>query len=172
MFLQKMFPHMKAFEGTDGKLYYIICYKDGQTSFHIAECPGTEIINFCECDLTDYKNKLSEFINMEYSISEYENLCNFAWDIVDLLKEKHFYAYFFTSHSLSNILSRPLTQEEFDNNETYMNDIKDTKNILEEVVIIQEIFRDAIKLYNLPSHHASEKLIGFRRQTYWKVYYC
>ena len=94
MFLQKVFPYMKAFEGADGKLYYITCYKDGQTSFHIEACPGAEIIHFCELDLTDYKRKVSEYMQMEYAFSAYETLCKFAWNTVDLLKEKHFYAYF------------------------------------------------------------------------------
>ena len=47
----------------------------------------------------------------------------------------------------------------------YRQDIEDSRNILEEVVILYEIFREAIKLCldkeNSKSRHISEKLIGF-----------
>ena len=169
MFHEKIFPYMKAFEGSDGKIYYITYYADGHTDFHIEHCPGKEIIDFCELDLSEYENKLYEFKNMEYSFLNYEALKNYAWGIADILKEKHPQAYFFTSHNLSNILSRPITEEESNSKELldriYRQDIEDSRNILEEVIILYEIFREAIKLCldkeNLKSRHISEKLIGF-----------
>ena len=116
MFHEKIFPYMKAFEGADGKIYYITYYADGHTDFHVEPCPGKELIDSCELDLREYENKLSEFKSMKYSFSEYEALINYAWRIVDILKEKHPQAYFFTSHNLSNILSRPLEEEVLNSN--------------------------------------------------------
>ena len=65
MFHQKIFPYIKAFEGADGKLYYITYYADGHTDFHFEPCPGKKVIDFCELDLREYENKLSEFKSIE-----------------------------------------------------------------------------------------------------------
>ena len=165
MFRDKVFPYMKAFEGADGKIYYVTCYRDGSTGFNIEDCPGQTVIDFCELDLTDYKTKLIEFINMPYSFEKYKSLCDFAWSVADILKDKHFYGYFFTTHSMSRILSRTIRADLFELDEIYRQDINDVKAILEEVLIIQEIFSYAIRLCldkdNLPHRHISEKLIGF-----------
>ena len=165
MFREKVFPYMKAFEGADGKIYYVTCYRDGSTGFNIEDCPGQTVIDFCELDLADYKTKLIEFMNMPYSFDKYNSLCDFAWSIADLLKDKHFYAYFFTTHNMSRILSRTIKADIFELDGIRRKDIEDVKAILEEVIIIQEIFSDAIHLCldkeNLPDRHISEKLVGF-----------
>ena len=165
MFREKVFPYLKAFEGADGKIYYVTCYQDGSTTFHIEDCPGQTVIDFCELDLTEYKTKLIEFMNMSYSFDKYNSLRDFAWSVADLLKDKHFYAYFFTTHNMSRILSRTIKADIFELDEIYRQDINNVKDILEEVIIIQEIFSDAIHLCldkeNLPNRHISEKLVGF-----------
>lgn len=172
MFNNERYPFIRAFEGSDGKTYYISFFADGATGFSVEDLPGTEIINFCEMDLAVYKRRLNELKNTQYSFDKYEKLREQAWGIAGLLKDKHRYIYFFTTFDLEHIFSKPVYAEE-DNwekvlDEYYKSDIGNAVNILEEVVTLQEIFKFAIDLClnkdNMPDRHVAEKLLGFLYQ--------
>lgn len=169
MFHQKHFPYMRAYEDYDGSLFYTIYYENGIMTTIQELTPCTEVINFCELDMSDYKRMFNEFTQTVYSEEKFEDLCNMAWGMVDWLKDKSGPAYLFTSYGLSDIFRQPIALE-MSEDENFMKEprrkhIIDAKNHLEEVIIIHEIFSYGLELCldkeNMPSKHVSEKLMEF-----------
>lgn len=172
MFNNERYPFIRAFEGSDGKMYYISFFADRTTGFSVEDLPGTEIINFCEMDLDVYKSQLNELKHIQYSFDKYEKLREQAWGIADLLKDKHRYIHFFTTSELEHIFNTTVYAEADDLekclDEYFKSAIGDAVNVLEEVVILQDIFKFAIDLClnkdNMRDRHVSEKLLGFLYQ--------
>lgn len=169
MFNNEWYPFIRAFEGSDGKTYYISFFADGTTGFSIEDLPGTEIINFCEMDLDVYKSRLNELKHTQYSFDKYEKLREQAWGIADLLKDKHRYIHFFTTFELEHIFNTTVYAEADEPgkclDEYFKSAIDDVVNVLEEVVTLQDIFKFAIDLClnkdNMRDRHVAEKFLGF-----------
>lgn len=169
MFYENKYPYLKALEGSDGKIYYIFNYENGTTTSGMSKCPGELAIDYCELDLTEFKEKVEKFKSMEYSYSEYNSIADFAYEISISLKEKHFFAHFFLSYAVTNILNRQvILDDHLQLDDVYRDDIQRIKIIFDEFINLQTIFRDAIKFCldndNLPNRHLSEKLVGFLYQ--------
>lgn len=89
MFDYRTYPYRQVFEGSDGKLYYITRFSENKSTFQVEECPGEEVINFCEMDLTEYRKRFEEFDNTPFSPDKYTDMINTAYDLLDLLRPLH-----------------------------------------------------------------------------------
>ncbi len=169
MYYEKQGPHMRVFDGTDGKLYYLTKHRNNKTTFHIEKSPGSIVVSLCETDFTEYKNKINELKEIPYSFDKFESLKKQVWNICDMLKPLNEKIYFFTHNSIYLIFDKLINikhpSDLFVLDEIYKKDIATAIETLEEVLVLQEIFKFAINLCldkeNLPKRHVSEKLVGF-----------
>ena len=170
MFYENRFPHVKAFEDEDGSVCYILYEEKDKISSYMEACPGIELVNFCELDLSDYRERLNMFSKMEYSPANYDKLCVEAvFNIAGLLQSKHLLAYVFTSFTVADDFYRSNTPEVKADpvllEKVQRHDILNAQKHLEDILIIQGIFKDAIKICldkdNLPGKHISERLLEF-----------
>lgn len=170
MFYENRFPHVKAFEDKDGSVCYILYEEKDRATSYLEECPGIELVNFCELDLSDYKERLDVFRTMEYSPENYGALCIEAvFNIAGLLQKKHLLAYVFTSFTVADDFYRSNTPEVVADpvllEKVQRQDILNAQKHLEDILIIQDIFREGIKICldkdNMPEKHVSERLLEF-----------
>ena len=138
-------------------------------SFHIEKSPGSIVVSLCETDFTEYKNKINELKEIPYSFDKFESLKKQVWNICDMLKPLNEKIYFFTHNSIYLIFDKLINinhpSDLFVLDEIYKKDIATAIETLDEVLLLQEIFKFAINLCldkeNLPKRHVSEKLVGF-----------
>lgn len=170
MFYENRFPHVKAFEDEVGSVCYILYEEKDKVSSYMETCPGVELVNFCELDLSDYKERLNMFTKMEYSPANYGELCVEAvFNIAGLLQNKHLLAYVFTSFTVADDFYRSNTPEVKADpvllEKVQRQDILNAQKHLEDILIIQDIFKDAIKICldkdNMSEKHISERLLEF-----------
>ena len=169
MFDYRTYPYRQVFEGYDGKLYYITRFSEVKSTFQVEECPGEEVINFCEMDLTEYRKRFEEFDNTPFSPDKYIDMMNIAYDLLDLLRPLHSFAHLFTEARLSEVFKATIYVEDGNSLEKIFpqleENIRSVKDTLKEIVFLQDIFKFAINLCldkeNLPDRHVSEKLVGF-----------
>ena len=169
MFDYRTYPYRQVFEGYDGKLYYITRFSENKSTFQVEECPGEEVINFCEMDLTDYRKRFEEFDNIPFSPDKYPDMINTAYDLLDLLRPLHSFTHLFTEARLSELFNATIYVEDENSFEKVFpkleENIRLAKDTLKEVIFLQDIFKFAINLCldkeNSPDRHVSEKLVGF-----------
>ena len=169
MFDYRTYPYRQVFEGYDGKLYYITRFSENKSTFQVEECPGEEMINFCEMDLTEYRKMFEEFDNMSFSPDKYVSMTNISYDILDLLRPLHSFAHLFTEARLRELFNSAIYVEDENSFEKVFPKLEENiqlaKDTLKEVIFLQDIFKFAINLCldkeNLADRHVSEKLVGF-----------
>ena len=169
MFDYRTYPYKQVFEGSDGKLYYITRFSENKSTFQVEECPGEEVINFCEMDLTEYRKRFEEFDNTPFSPDKYTDMINTAYDLLDLLRPLHSFTHLFTEARLSELFNATIYVEDENSFEKVFPKLKENiqlaKDALKEVIFLQDIFKFAINLCldkeNLPDRHVAEKLVGF-----------
>lgn len=119
MFDYRTYPYRQVFEGYDGKLYYITRFLENKSTFQVEECPGEEMINFCEMDLTEYRKMFEEFDNMSFSLDKYVYMTNISYDILDLLSPLHSFAHLFTKARLRELFTSAIYVEDENSFEKY-----------------------------------------------------
>ncbi len=129
--------------------------------------------------MTEYMKKISEVTDDKpitsdiYNKYTYDRLRNIVFDIAEILKNRHPYAYFFLVGKLNSIVLTPVYADELDAEEDQLKKLKDVllqqlSDCFEELrglVKLQEIFREAVRfcvdMDNLPLRSAAERLVGF-----------
>lgn len=159
-----MFPYFKVFIDNQSFIN-ILWYADEQKhGFQRNGQIGEGLVSFCELDLNALEDKLKELAGIPLTSPNYDTVRNGIFDVAELLKDKHDYAFFFLVGALNNILATPFYLQD-DIEAHRLEHLQSCFAILEDVLTLQEIFSYALHfcldMDNLSDRSAAERLVGF-----------
>lgn len=161
----KMYPLTKAFFDYENKVHFITYTYKNKTGYYFEEHIGTELVNFCELDLSEYKKKFEEVEQEEHILENYDKIRNLIFDIAELTKDKHKYLFFYLVGTLNNIFADFISVDAENYLEAIYNQIDECIYELESVLRLQEIFKEGINLCldreNLTNRMMAERMVGF-----------
>lgn len=94
------YPFAKVFIDITNKQNVFFCHDTEHTTFEQIGEIGCGIVDFCELDFSPVAEKIKALASTEVTNANFETAKQIYWDAVDLLKDKHSYAYFLLNGEL------------------------------------------------------------------------